>query len=169
MHILLMACSFVALLGCLWTFTRAQRVADDAAESERQAQRTALKLTEDRTRLTAAEREIETLRRELRKLSGKFYAAMREAEEEAAELEDQREAAPPYVIGARDATGGLFAPVCENYQQAQVEGPQSAAARCECRYCLEMRQRRAAVRSALVPKTVQGQAALAKLNAGKPQ
>lgn len=161
MHILLTALAAIAFIGCLLAYTRSQREADKAARMHDLVHQRALKLQEALARITAAEREIDTLRRELRKLSGKFYAAERERES-AAEFAAQVE----YVEG--EAVPLNTPTFCANYGQAQIEGPRSKAAACECEYCVEMRARRDLFRSSAVPKTVRGQAELARVNAGKP-
>lgn len=43
---------------------------------------------------------------------------------------------------------------CENYLKAQVEGPRSPAAACECDYCNEQRAARAEFRAQKIPATV---------------
>jgi hypothetical protein len=42
---------------------------------------------------------------------------------------------------------------CENFALAQLEGPTSAAASCECDYCVSMREARSRVKAALTPKS----------------
>lgn len=156
MHIVLTICSGLILIAAGWLYSRTQLESDAAHTHARNAEATALKLRAERDRVTVLEREVDALRRELRKLSGRFYAALREAESEA----------PP--APAETPTPDGFAPFCENYGSAQLLGPTSQAAKCECAYCTEMRARRQLARRELVPKTVRGQAEIAKLNAGKP-
>ena len=131
MNILLTACSIVALIGCFLSFTRAQRVCDEASMWARTSQHHADELRKALDRLTVAEREVEALRRELRKLAGKFYATV-------AELEEPE----PQPMAALN-------PVCENWAMAQQEGPLSPAALCECNYCQARRQERIARRASL--------------------
>lgn len=121
-----------------------------------------LKLRSERDRVTVLERELDSLRRELRKLSGKFYASLREREEEQLFEETPEPTEPPLVPEPFPSHS------CENWIAAQTLGPMSQQARCECEYCTFRRNQRRALREALVPRTVQAQAELAKLNAGKP-
>lgn len=115
------------------------------------------KLRGERDRVAVIEREVDALRRELRKLSGRFYAAQRELVEEVADSNLQPLADPL-----------ALHPVCENYALAQTQGPRSDAAKCDCPYCHARREGKRAFRDQQVPRTVQGQADLARLNAGKP-
>lgn len=157
MNVLLTVCSGIAFVCCVWVFIRTQSLADESLESARAAESTAMKLRAERDRVTVAERELDALRRELRKLSGKFYSAMRE-------LDAVEEiVTPPF--DPKPQTGF---PVCDNWLDAQTQGPSSEAAKCTCPYCEFRRGERLRQRDELVPKTVQGQAALARVNAGKP-
>lgn len=157
MHIVLTAFAGFFLIGSIIAWWRAVHFSDRAADTAEEVQEACIALRTEAVRITATERELEALRRELRKLSGKFYASQREQPDDDPPPVSERDTAPPVV-----------APFCANYGQAQIEGPNSKAARCECDYCAEMRARRDLSRAQLVPKTVQGQAALAKLNASKP-
>lgn len=130
MNILLTALSLVCLIGCFLAYTRAQKEADTAEAWRNNIETNALKLRTELPRLTAAEREIETLRRELRKLSGKFYASQREE----IEIADTYASDPI-------ATHNLVP--CDNYAIAQREGPNSKAAKCECDYCTRRRKEKA--------------------------
>lgn len=87
-------------------------------------------------RVTALEGGAESLLLMHRKLSGRFYAAMAERPEP--EPEPQLDL--------------IDAPTCDNYRQAQIDGPRSAAAQCQCNYCAGMRESRQKVKAALVPK-----------------
>jgi hypothetical protein len=149
---------FVA--ACFFLAMRSEGAANESLESARRAELAGTRLQEDRNRITTNEREWETLRRELRKLSGKFYASEREREEQREEYVDE---------DAFGGPGGVdYVEACENWQLAKIEGPQSAAAACTCLYCMTQRAARARARSELVPKTVQSVAQMATLNAGKP-
>lgn len=162
MHTVLTVSSGLILAACIWAAVVVQRIVDQCHQHALKAESAALKLRDERARVTVLERDVEALRRELRKLSGKFYATLREAEAVAESREDSGEQlATVHAEVPR-------APFCPNYGQAQIEGPQSPAAACECGYCVEMRARREQFRSLAVPRTVRGQAELAKLNAGKP-
>lgn len=161
MEILLTALSLAALCGCFLAFTRTQRVADEASMWARSAEKSALALKSERDRITVLERELDALRRELRKLSGKFHASQREVPDDIQEAEFRRKQIDfvPY-------TAPLG--VCENWLLAQRDGPRSEAASCDCEYCVAQREQRAQLRKSLVPKGAQATAATAKLNAGKP-
>lgn len=152
MDILLTAIALAALVGCFLCFTRSQRYADDAHAAYQRAEAVALKLRAERDRVTVLERDTEALRRELRKLGGKFYASIRDQVVPVEELHDERDPGP----------------VCENWLRAKLDGPTSIAASCECDYCTNARELRRAFRQTFVPKTAQGQGDLAKLNQGKP-
>ena len=168
-QILFTAIALVAMLGCFLAVTRSDRTEArcnnhaDAAEEARNA------LLEDRHRVTALERDVAALRRELRKLAGKFYATLAQLEGEPPDDDDDDE---PERLGY----GPIFNPrqtplplaACENWLTAKQAGPDSEAAKCECLYCMTQRAERAHVRGLLVPRTVGEQASLAKLNAGKP-
>lgn len=124
MNILLTCLSLVALLGCFLAYTRCQLVNDRVDEAETRINVSVFKLREERARVTTLERETDALRRELRKLGGKFYATQRELGEK--DAEEQIADAHVQVISA---------PVCDNYVKAQQEGPRSQAAACQCAYC----------------------------------
>jgi len=109
-------------------------------------------------RITSMEGTLDSLTQQLQKLRGQFYAFKSAVEDGAYPVEND----PPYPhYSERKEQPRLFAdspPVCENYARAQVEGPQSTAARCDCNYCADMRHRRDEVRKALIPKTAAAQA-----------
>jgi len=165
MDLLFTAIQLVILIACVLALTRTERIFDACRELRGEIESTCARILEERSRLTGLERDVDALRRELRKLSGKFYAAQREAQDDAEDLDTY----------ANDltATHNLIAhanraSICDNWSVAQIAGPNSDAASCECSYCVGRRAERRALRAALVPKTVQGQAEIAKLNAGKP-
>lgn len=112
---------YAILMGyALWRATvqsdLARAAADDCEEST-------MAVSAERARITNIERDVDALRRELRKLSGKFYAAQRE---------DEYPTEPD----------GRSRDVCENWGRAQLEGPMSKAARCDCAYCTDRRAQR---------------------------
>ena len=145
-----------ALLICAYLVWAAHRHCVEAHGWYLKAEVQALKLRAERDRVTTLERELESLRRELRGLAGKFYAARREREPDDEPM-SRSDTAQHAIPGS----------VCDNWTAAQREGPLSEAASCECAYCVARRAARTAFRAAAVPKTVQAQAELAKLNAGK--
>lgn len=168
MHTVLTICAgFITIVGLaivILAVNRIERLLGQCEDHATDAQNAHNGLLEDRHRLTSVERDVEATRRELRKLSGKFYAELAAQEREREELHD--------VIDEQDALaygdGHKQLQLCENWKAAQNLGPTSEAAKCECLYCTTRRYERRALRAALVPKTVQGQAETAKLNAGKP-
>lgn len=169
MHIVLTICSsFLLILGLAVVITgvrRIERLTGQCEDHANDAESAKLATLEDRHRITALERDLEATRRELRKLSGKFYAELRTREEEIAaqdEYLDSNDGEAPLVPEPFPNQS------CENWKAAQTLGPHSDAAKCECLYCMTRRSERRALRAALVPKTVQGQAETARLNAGKP-
>lgn len=109
---------------------------------------------------------------QLNRLRGKFYASQREVEPD-----DAREPRSPPCpeCGRTNCDGGeqdcaavrrrpasLQAPcdpagnsrdICANWALAQSDGPESAAARCECAYCDQMRAERKRLKGELLPKT----------------
>lgn len=176
MHIVLTVCSsFLLILGLAVVITgvrRIERLTGQCEDHANDAESAKLATLEDRHRITALERDLEATRRELRKLSGKFYAELRTREDETEFVVDDRADARWPVSGHRPLfsdDGRLEPPlVCENWKAAQTLGPHSDAAKCDCEYCTFRRNQRRVLRDALVPKTVQGQAETARLNAGKP-
>lgn len=161
------AIELVILTGCVLALTRCERLYEGARDTLRDVERHCSKIAEERSRLTGLERDLDALRRELRKLSGNFYAFRTKVEEELPE-DDELERLG-YGDGNVDRRAfALAGSICDNWSIAQRDGPKSDAASCECSYCVGRRAERRALRAALVPKTVQGQAETAKLNAGKP-
>lgn len=127
----------------------------------------AQRLATMRSRVTALEGSAESLLAQHRKLSGRFYAMLNE-------LEDPQPPNYPDVddvkrFNERQAELGQQLLVCENWALACDQGPQSAAARCDCAYCNWQRAERARTRARLVPPTAAGQGAMAKRNSGQPE
>jgi len=150
MHIVLTICS--ALLAAATVFF-AVRAAQYSARCDFQARR----LSAAMGRLTGLEGTADSLTTQVQKLRGQFHAY-------------KAANAPPYecVVDRAPERSEINQDFfCENYAQAQVSGPSSEFASCQCTYCMAMRARREASRQALVPKTAQGQATLARISAGK--
>lgn len=138
-----------ACLSAIFSFRAAER-------AHRDAERLALA----RGRVMRNEADLESLTEQHRKLQGKFYAAMttiRRIEEELGE--EGAVLAEPHVapsagrigssiIGARPAAPSTMG--CENWGIAAIEGPTSTAARCECDYCVSMREARRQMKAARV-------------------
>ena len=98
MNILLTILALLIPAASIYAAYYAHAACDDAHGWFLKAEAAALRLRTERDRVTVAEREIDALRRELRKLSGKFYAELqrREDEEEAGDL------LPPFPIPGLD-------------------------------------------------------------------
>lgn len=96
-----------------------------------------------RGRLISLEAAVDSIDRAHRKLSGRFYAERQSREEERPTIAD----VDGKEVWADDD------PHCENYRLAQIEGPLSAAASCECDYCVRHREERRALKARFVPKT----------------
>lgn len=168
MHIVLTVTAglitIVGLAVVILGVNRMERLLGQCEDHAGDAESAKLAVLEDRHRITGLERDLDATRRELRKVAGKFYAdlAARERERDEGELFEEHgeeEQLPLPMLRGQS---------CENWIAAQTLGPNSEAARCECPYCVFRRAERRALRAALVPKTVQGQAETAKLNSGKP-
>jgi len=166
-HTLLTVIAGLAALLSTWLFFRASALVREAYGAIHAHERAANKLNAMAGRVVSLEGAVESLAAQHRKLSGKFYALASEYREEH-EADDEQERLG-YGDGNVDQRSfALTASICDNWSVAQITGPNSDAASCECSYCVGRRAERRALRSALVPKTVQGQAEVAKLNAGKP-
>lgn len=150
MHIMLtVLAALCALLSTAFAYI-AYTHANRALTALDLANRAAGKLNAMSGRVIALEGALETLSAQHRKLSGKFHAAK------------NSETPPSVDVGlapaelrkpALDRTGNLFreVPFCPNWQQGQISGPLSDAARCECDYCNEQRARRAMTKAELLP------------------
>lgn len=158
MHILLTVCSLIAAAAaCVFWIAARECARDcedhvrDALDAVRKAERAGLKLNALAATVVATESTVESLRKSLQKLSGKFHATAFMPLEETPPAAPRRTSSPEF---------------CPNYGQAQMEGPRSKAAACECPYCEEMRGRRAQFRRESMPSTAQAQAAHAEANGG---
>jgi hypothetical protein len=141
-HMILTICSLIAAGIAVFGMVGARDALDKTIDQLRAAERHAGKFNAMAGRVVALEGAHESLLAQHRKLSGKFHAQAAlnaRHDEEAVEEVSERPT--------------LSSPFCANYGQAQLEGPRSPAARCECGYCSEMRYRRDATKSALLPKT----------------
>jgi hypothetical protein len=138
-HTLLTAISgFLALLSTAlawWCYQQAQR----ANDAQIGCARIGGKLNSMAGRVIALEGALETLQSQHRRLSGQFHAAKN----------SDTSVAPSGKVEPADVRKP--APVCENYQLAQLGGPLCAAASCDCDYCVEMRGRRALTKAELLP------------------
>jgi len=119
-------------------------------------------LRTQKSKLTAQEAQTEVLAHQLAKLRGQFFAFKKQADEREEDRDDREEEYGLGVEAAQFAASPTAWTPCENFKLAQVEGPQSKAASCECLYCSRQRRARGALRAALIPKTASGQAARTK-------
>lgn len=155
MHTILTVCSLLLLIATMY----AASVAIGAAT---RAGRTADRLRSAMATISGLEASTESLTQQLQKLRGTFYAFKAAVEE-------------PQPTVDYDESGNFYPPepapgqICENFRVAQLEGPTSPAAQCDCGYCAAMRQAREQLRARAVPRTATGQAKLAKLNAGQSE
>lgn len=139
---------------CVWRATTQGDRAEHAAN----------RLLRTQGAIKALEGSVEELEGRWRRVNGRLGQVERvihDAIDEAEDDDPRPDNAPPSITAAQLG-------VCENWQRAQDEGPRSESAKCACDYCNAKREERRRQRLAAVPSTVQGQAALAKLNAGKP-
>ena len=134
-----------------------------AARHSEDAERSAEGVRHARAKIIALDAALESLEAQHKKLNGRFYALRQELDIEGADTENavMHRAAQPVL-----PLDGMI--VCEQWTLAQQDGPSSPAAQCQCAYCQRRRAERERARNELVPKTVRGQAEMAKLNAGKP-
>jgi hypothetical protein len=95
--------------------------------------REAQKLNGMQARVITCEGAIEALNAQQRKLSGKFHQSLQSKQPES-------------------QTAIVEAPFCANFGQAQLEGPNSRPAACECAYCVQRRAQRDELRKQLVPR-----------------
>lgn len=102
----------------------------------------------------ALEAKLDKFQAKLKSLEGRFYAE-RHKREEREDSDDEPRLG--YGDGNKDqqflplAAGTLLASAqCENWTQAQVDGPRSKAAECECAYCIGARAARRAQKAAIL-------------------
>lgn len=166
-HYIFTAFALVFCLVGVGAAVHVLRTADRVDDMLRDVTRVAQKLASERARVTVCENEGDALRKQLQTLRGAFYSFKAKVEEDMP-LEDDLERLG-YGDGNVDQRSfALAGSICDNWSIAQRDGPRSDAASCECSYCVGRRAERRALRAALVPKTVQGQAEVARINAGKP-
>lgn len=150
--VLLLQLTLVGL--CFWGAHATIRAAQRAKDTEKWTTRELGRLQLLRGEITGHSNALDNLTAQVQKLRGQFFAFK-------ASVEDSAEDPAPDEL-PRNLASFTAAPFCENYGRAQLEGPLSAAAKCECGYCAEMRGRRDATRRALIPKTAAAQARHAK-------
>lgn len=155
MHTILTVCSLLLLIATMY----AASVAIGAAT---RAGRTADRLRSAMATISGLEASAESLTQQLQKLRGTFYAFKAAVEEPQFAADDPPPDPAPGATRA-DSRG------CDNFRIAQLEGPDSRAAQCDCGYCNAMRRAREELRARAVPRTATGQAKLAKLNAGQSE
>lgn len=123
MHWVLTSLQLLSVVVGVWLLMRS---ADAVASVNHEVHR----LRQMIGRLTALEASHESLYTQHRKLAGKFHA-QRWAQEQEQEQPDYEEAR----VAVDTAT-------CDNYRLAQIEGPSSRAAKCECALCVRAREAR---------------------------
>ena len=160
MHTLFLICSLVAAGVAAFFALDARR---HAVRCETHTNR----MRASQGRITGLEGSTESLLQQLQKLRGQFHAFKAAVEDGPAELFRARDPEPVNYPAPRDPRNGQTYDICPNYVTAQQEGPSSDAALCECSYCMAVREQRARFRAEAIPRTAQGQAKLARLNAGK--
>lgn len=135
MNTVLTVCSGLILIACAFALQRCIFHADRLLQMRQ-------RLEDIDTKVGVLDIKGENTLKQLQSLRGRFYAIT--APPPITDLDDDDddgdERRPPLLP--------LASPFCANFGQAQLEGPTSPAARCECGYCGEMRARRAAARSA---------------------
>lgn len=139
MDAMLLTGSLLAALVCAWC-------AYDARSSARLAESEAHTLRASKGRIVGLEHGLENLHHQHRKLAGRVYA-----NERFDVVDDNQEGSELVPIPELDGRV-----LCDNWKLAQVEGPQSRAAKCECQYCVAARAARSAARAALVPRAIVG-------------
>lgn len=122
-------------LGAALAFVWAREASREAHGWYLKAEAVGMKLRNERDRTTVLERDVEALRRELRKLSGKFYAMQRVV------IDDNTDRIEEAHVQVSTA------PYCPKYELAQRDGPYSDAAKCECNYCKGRRAAKEAFRN----------------------
>lgn len=127
MEILFAIICGVLFVGCLLAFTRSQHWADTSQSFARTCQQQGLQLKSELVRLDNVERRLE-------KLSGRFYRSLRDDEPD-----PRPDNYPPTVQGS-----------CDNWSAALLQGPRSAAASCECDFCVGMREQRKREKAAIL-------------------
>jgi len=116
---------FGAAVACLMAW-RAGILAERASEHE-------IQLRRQLGRVGALEEALASLSSQHAKLRGKFYSSLAPVDVEHVE------------VSIRD-TG----PTCDNWLTAQLQGPRSEAAKCECNFCTGRRAARAAEKSRIL-------------------
>jgi hypothetical protein len=144
--VLLTGCAICAAL-CGWFAYIATSARDSCAHSE-------ARLQTQRGRIVGLAGALENLHAQHRKLAGRVYADKQWRDARASGGDFTREDWEAHGVKLDNPTHTLVGVVCDNWRIAQVEGPTSQAARCECAYCVEARANRAHVRSQLLKNGV---------------
>lgn len=157
--VLFTACA-ISVLACAYSVWRAARSADEAQASANRLLTTQGKiagvisaLEEHELRWRKLNGKLSSVATEVTELHEAFYGAIDQYDE----LVGRPDNFPP-TLGTRDLirelNGSTGLKVCENYALAQINGPDSEAAKCSCGFCTEKRAQRAATRRSQLPKTV---------------
>lgn len=131
------ALSTVLFLGSAWAFWKAFSILEAVSRTERRFGAALGQLKGHEARLDSQESQ-------LNKLRGMVYAVKRELAEE------EPEPAAPSTTAHPNPDAWLTP--CENWKLAQLDGPGSRAAACECGYCTSMRAEKERVRKLFRPR-----------------
>ena len=144
----------IAVLVVYWAYR---------AQSDRLACERAVRRVEAmRGRLITLEASVDSLDRSHRKLSGKFHAEMHRS---SGEMEERIDAAQQLDVNRQELAGVI---ACDNFKIAQIDGPTSPAASCECDYCTRQRELRRAIKAQLMPKGQGARIEAMKRGLGQP-
>lgn len=126
----MLVCSF-----CVFACYRHVGVAQDVAHDLRSAR---AKVIAQEAMLGALEAKVDKLGARLRSAEGYYHATKVPLQ-------------PSTDVKRVEAV-----PACENWLQAQIDGPRSTAASCECDYCTEQREQRAREKAAILALHAKG-------------
>lgn len=127
---LILGLNLLCVVVCVFLTMRSSQIGDACAYQSNM-------LKTMRGRLIANEHSIEALAAAHKKFVGKISKERALVEQPSPPAEEQQ----------------LFEDECENYRVAQIEGPLSQAASCECEFCVAKRAARRAVKNVLMPRT----------------
>lgn len=142
MEALALAWLFVCLSGCLLSVYACYRHVSAANDVAHDLRSTRARVIAAEAYGTALEGQHEKLLGRLKTLEGRFYATRGPIAEESQTVTPMKRV---------DAE-----PACENWLQAQVDGPRSVAASCECDFCVRQREQRAREKAAILALHAKG-------------
>lgn len=142
MDILFTAFALLCLSACALCVYACIRHASEAFEAVTDLRGMRARLVGLDAALTEIDGRFEKLTIRLKRLEGRFYA------ERSAVVAQARD---PLTIDAFSRVNDAeAAAACDNWQAAQLEGPRSKAAECQCAYCLAQRAARAAEKARIL-------------------